>query len=61
MLLNRFGFVAYTEWSKSQLFRETISKEIYIALNEEINEYFSEIVVEDFEASGQPPEIIWAK
>lgn len=55
MLINRFFFVAYTEWSKSQLFRDTISKEIYIALNEEINEYFSEIVVEDFEASGLPP------
>lgn len=32
-LLNRFLFVAYTEWSQSQLFRATIAKEIYIALN----------------------------
>jgi hypothetical protein len=38
-----------------------ISKEIYIALNDDINEYFSEIVVEDFEASGLPPEINWLK
>jgi hypothetical protein len=36
-LLNRFLFVAYTEWSQSQLFKATITKEIYIALNEENN------------------------
>ncbi len=40
-LLNRFLFVAYTEWSQSQLFRATISKEIYIALNEDHNESFA--------------------
>jgi predicted nuclease with TOPRIM domain len=40
-LLNRFLFVAYTEWSQSQLFKATITKEIYIALNEDDNESFA--------------------
>jgi hypothetical protein len=60
-LLNRFLFVAYTEWSKSQLFKQTISKEIYIALNEESNQSFREIVIIDFELSGLPPEILFVK
>ena len=53
--------MAYTEWSKSQAFRDIIAEEIYIALNEDVNEYFEEIVIEDFEASGLPPSINWLK
>lgn len=37
LLLNRFLFAAFTEWKDSQFFKETISKEVYILLNEEPN------------------------
>ena len=54
-LLNRFLFVAYTEWKDSQFFKKTLTEELFVAFNSEPNESFSRITVKDMEFSGDPP------
>lgn len=44
-LINRFFFAAFTEWKDSQFFKQTLSREVYILLNEDYNESFSEIIL----------------
>lgn len=45
-LINRFLFVSYTEWSDSQTFKQMIMKEVYILLNNEVNQNFSEFTIQ---------------
>lgn len=60
-LLNRFLFVAYTEWKDSQFFKKTLTQELYVMLNIDPNDSFARIDVNDMDFEGDPPEIVWLK